>query len=126
MTNFLPESIHIRFIKHKLGVNKSAVNSAVLSKTGRFPMALSAIKSIIRFWYHIIEAPDTSIVKMTYMDGLDSKTTLVKRIEKLFDIAGFTHVWENQNTFSIKRLDRALVDKFKERYLNYWRESVSI
>ena len=133
MTNFLPESIHIRFIKHTLGVNKSAVNSAVLSETGRFPMALSVIKSIIRFWYHIIEAPDTSIVKMTYMDGLDSKTTLVKRIEKLFDIAGFTHVWENQNTFSkkkntfsIKRLERALVDKFKERYLTYWRESFDI
>ena len=104
MTNFLPESIHIRFIKHTLGVNKSAVNSAVLSETSRFPMALSAIKSIIRFWYHIIEAPDTSIVEMTYMDGLDSKTTLVIRIEQLFDIAGFTHVWGNQNTLSVKRL----------------------
>ena len=93
MTNFLPESIHIRFIKHTLGVSKSAVNSAILAETGRFPMALSVIKSIIRFWYHIIEAPNTSIVKMTYMDGLDLKTTLVKRIEKLFDIARFTHMY---------------------------------
>ena len=47
-------------------------------------MYKDVLKSIFRFWYHIIEAPDTSIVKMTYMDGLDSKTTLVKRIEKTF------------------------------------------
>ena len=44
MTNVLPESIHIRFTKYTLGVNKSDVNSAVLSETGRFPVALSVIK----------------------------------------------------------------------------------
>ena len=45
-------------------------------------MVLSAIKSIIRFWYHvIIEAPNKSVVKMTCMDDLDLKTTVVKRIE---------------------------------------------
>ena len=70
-------------------------------------MALSVIKSIIRFWYHIIEAHDTSIIKMTYMDGLDSKTALVKRIEKRFAIVGFTHVWENQNTFSVKKTGKS-------------------
>ena len=31
----------------------SAVNSAIVAEMGRFPMALSAIKSNIRFWYHI-------------------------------------------------------------------------
>ena len=122
MANFLPENIHIRFIKYILGLNKSAVNSAVLSETGRFPMTLTVIKSVIRFWHHIINAPSTSIVKMTYMDGLESNTALTKRIEKLFEVAGFAHVWENQNTFSVKCLEKALVDKFKERYVKYWKE----
>ena len=31
---------------------------------------------------------------------------------------------ENQNTFSVKRLEKALVDKFKERYIYYWKESL--
>ena len=123
MTNFLPENIHIRFIKHTLGVSKYAVNMAVLAETGRFPIALFAIKSIIRFWYHIIETPNTSLVKKSYTDGLQLNTTLIKKIEKLFDTAGFTHVWENQNTFSIKRLENAIVEKFKERYLHFWKES---
>ena len=61
---------------------------------------------------------------MTYMDGLEFKTTLTKKIEQLFDVAGFTHVWENQNTFSVKRLEKALVDKFKERYIKYWKDSL--
>ena len=46
------------------------INSAILAETGRFPMVLSAIKSIIRFWYHIIiEAPNTSVVKVNDVYG---------------------------------------------------------
>ena len=97
--------MHTRFIKHTLGVNKSAVNKAVLAETGRFPIALFAIKSIIRFWHHIIRTRNTSLVKKIYLEGLHDKTTLITKIEKLFDITGFSHVWENQDTFSIKRLE---------------------
>ena len=64
---------------------------------------------------------------MAYIEGLDLKSTFIKRIEQLFDLARFTHdffVWENQNTFSVKRLEKALVDKFKERYIKYWKESL--
>ena len=52
LINFLPEQVHIRYLKMVLGLHKSAVNIAVLSETGRFPLAIYAIKSTIRFWHH--------------------------------------------------------------------------
>ena len=124
--SFLPENIHIRFIKYTLGVNKSAVNSAVLAETGRFPLSLCTIKSIVRFWHHMTDSPNSSLVKMTFIDGLKVKTTLIQKMEKLFNIAGFAHAWENQGTFSIKRLETALVNKLKEKYLTYWKDSFDI
>ena len=49
LLNFLLEEVHIRFLKIIMGLNKSAVNIAVLSETGRFPMAIYGIKILFGF-----------------------------------------------------------------------------
>ena len=123
LLSFMPENIHIKFIKYILGVNRSAVNMAVLAETGRFPIAIHTIKTIIRYFFHIIQAPDTSLIKRIYTESLEQKNTFIKKVENLFNILGFSHVWENQGTFSISRLEKAMINKLKEKYVNFWKET---
>ena len=60
--NFSPNKIQIKFAKFLLGVNKGAVNNAVLSELGLFPLSLSALKNTINFWLHIINMDSESMV----------------------------------------------------------------
>ena len=75
------------------------------------------------FFFHIIQAPDTSLIKRIYTESLEQTNTFIKKIENLFNILGFSHVWENQGTFSISRLEKAMINKLKEKYVNFWKET---
>jgi hypothetical protein len=45
--------VQIKFAKALLGVNKQAVNLAVLGELGMYPISIHAFKSAIEFWLQI-------------------------------------------------------------------------
>ena len=118
LINFLPEQVHIRYLKMVLGLHKSAVNIAVLSETGRFPLAIYAIKSTIRFWHHLVNQKSNTLVKNAYDHSLDANTGICNKLQLILNLLNFNHVWENQNTPSINGLTRAILLKLKEKYKN--------
>ena len=121
----MPEEVHIRFLKIILGLHKSAVNIAVLSETGRFPIAIYGIKNTIRFWHHLVNQNDNTLAKNAYEYSLGSNTGLCNKLKLAINLLNFNHVWENQNTPSINGLTRAILLKLKEKYSKYWKSCLT-
>ena len=123
--NFLPENVHLKFLKIIMGLQRSAVNIAVLSETGRFPLAIHAIKSTVSFWHHLVNLKDKTLAKDTYYHSFCNDIGICNKLRLFLTSFNFTHVWENQNTPSIKGLNRAITMKVKERYITYWRSCLN-
>lgn len=49
---------------------------------------------------------------------------LPKKIELFLSTLNFSHIWENQKTFSKRRLFHAIDKKLNEGYLHHWKESM--
>ena len=100
--SMLPVKVQIKFAKTLLGVNKQAVILAVLGELGMYPIYIHAFKSAIAFWLHILKSEDTLLYKAdeTNRSLLDSFAT---KIKILLNKLHFSHVWDNQSTFSNKR-----------------------
>jgi hypothetical protein len=98
--SMLPVKVQIKFAKALLGVNKQAVNLADLGELGMYPISIHALKSAIEYWLHI---PYTFVLKsedtLLYRSLPDSFAT---RIKILLNKLHFSHVWDNQSTFSKK------------------------
>lgn len=65
-SSFPPVKIQTKFIKHLLGVNKGAVNLAVLSELGITPISIDVLKLSVGFWNHIVSSNKFRLVNQTY------------------------------------------------------------
>jgi hypothetical protein len=58
----LPVNVHIKIANDLLGVNKPAVNLAVLDELGMYPISIHAFKSAIECSLHILKSEDNLFV----------------------------------------------------------------
>ena len=119
-SSYLPEKIQIKFAKMVLDVNRSAVNSAVLAELGLLPLSIQALKHAVGYWHHIFQINEQSIVKNAYIDSKCTKKAFAKILSYSFKKINFTHVFENESTFNIKALMRAVFRVLNERFINFW------
>ena len=119
--SFIPNKIQIKYAKYILGVDKSATNLTVMSELGLFPLAISAIRAELSFWLHTINMDDTFLVKNAFSDNFIPKDSFCGKIKLLLDRLGFSHVWDNQDTFSKTRFLRAVEEKLKQDFIDYWK-----
>ena len=116
--------VQIKFAKTLIGVNKSAVNLAVLAELGMYPVFIEALKLSIGFWLHVIKSDNNCLLKDVYCSNLQLTNGFAKKIEQLLATLNFSHVWKNHDTISKKRLLYAIHTKLNDRYLNYWKENI--
>lgn len=57
-----PDKLHLKISKFILGVNKKTCSFAILSELGRFPIYISLIKSIINYYFRIVNMPQDSLL----------------------------------------------------------------
>ena len=57
----IPEKILIKFSIMVLGVNRSAVNPAVLAELGLLPLSVCALKFNVGFWLHLLQSDENNI-----------------------------------------------------------------
>ena len=62
----IADKSHKRFLKYILGVNKNASNLAVLSETGRYPLYISIILSIVKY-LHRLENGNSELLHHAYV-----------------------------------------------------------
>ena len=121
---FPPVKVQIRFMKYILGVNRGAVNLAVFSELGLFPISIDALKLSIRFWFHLVNADEDSLVSKAYKYNCKLKNCFADKLKLFLEKLGFIHIWDNQNTFSKNRLSFSIVNLLKEHFINYWKKGL--
>ena len=92
-----------------------------MSELGLFPLAISGFRAAHGFWLHTINVDDTFFVKNAFSDNLILKDSFCGKIKLLLDRLGFSHVWDNQGTFSKTRFLRAVEEKFKQNFIDCWK-----
>ena len=61
------ERIHLNFVKHILGINRSMNNLLCRAELGRYPINIEINHKIFNFYKHIRELPRDSIVYQAYV-----------------------------------------------------------
>ncbi len=51
------EKIHLRYLKHALGVHKRTCNTGIYGETGRYPLSINVLLNIIKYWIRLTEIP---------------------------------------------------------------------
>ena len=105
----MPEKIQIKFAKMVLGVNRSAVNSAVLAELGLLPLSMQALKLAVGYWHHVLQRNEQSNVKNAYIDskctnkGICKKTGHSRYVDFAYlDTTSYVEViFHSQNFFSL-------------------------
>ena len=115
-----PEKIHVKYLKNMLGLNRGAVNSAVLSELGRYPLSIASLKLTIGFWLHVINSNDDSLINIAYHSNMKIKKGFCQQLKIFLKDIGFDHIWVNQNTFSKRQLIKCIGNKLQERYIRHW------
>jgi len=75
-----------------------------------YPISIHAFKSAIEYWLHILKSEDTLLYK-AYETNRSLPNSFATRIKILLNKLHFFHVWDNQSTFSNKRLLHAIYKK---------------
>ena len=112
------ERVQLRFLKYMLGVKDSTCTAAVYGEVGRFPVHLTAMVNVIKYWIRILNADNNSLLKKAYMtikhlDDAGHKTwaSLVRGILAKYN---FDDVWENPQPF-IQNGGKSLILQLKEQ-----------
>ena len=113
--------MHLKYLKNILGLNRGAVNSAVLSELGRYPLLISSLKLMIGFWCHITNKHTNDLVNKAYQANIKLENGFCQKLEFFIKDLGFSHIWENQSTFSKRCLVNSVGKKLQERYIRYWK-----
>ena len=118
----------VRFLKYVLGVHSKASNFGFLSKLGQFPLIISIITSCINFWVHVVQSKINSLISQAYWEQcntLGGKSMWLNFVKNVLYELGFSHVWENQSTFSGMALVSSLKNKLKEMFISFWTKKIN-
>ena len=111
---FIPEKTQLRFFKNVKGVHKYSVNDAVRAEFGVLPLVIFGLQASTNFWVHLLNLQEDSLAYQSYKDSMNFPKGFAQKFKIFLHNIGFSHLWNNQNTFSKKRLLHAVVNKLKE------------
>jgi hypothetical protein len=60
-------------------------------------------------------------VFQAYRESLKLNESLYNKLKQLFSIIGFSHIWENQGTFSKSKLLFSVTKQLENRYIKHWK-----
>ena len=122
------EKIHLKYLKNILGVKPQTSTLAVYGETARFPLVVRQRVNLLKYWCHIINMDDDSILKNVYKElySLSSLgyNTWCSNIKSILNDHNMDHIWNMQ---SIENASKFLNDakKFEySRYIETWKHDI--
>lgn len=115
--------VHLKFLKQVLGVKTQTCSSAVYGETGRVPLSIIRKVRILKFWFKIINNPDSLLHKVyqyqinnNYIDSWSSK------VKNILDEMGFSYLW-NESSITNVQLAR-IIERVYDQYYQGWNEAL--
>lgn len=122
--NFKGESLHLKFCKNVLGLNKKAVNHATLSELGRNPLHFDIIKALLKYLYRLENlSSEFPLLKDAFLcsknlhyKGTSSWYSSAEKLLHVFDIKEDTFIYKKD------KFGSTLIQSLKKKYSSDWKE----
>lgn len=122
--NLIAETLHLKFCKTILGLNKKSMNHASLSELGRFPLHYDIVNRLLKYCYRLENlTTEFPLLKDAFVCSKElhfaQNTTWYSSIEKLLNILNI----QNIMTYSKKDFVTSLKQSQTKKYLMDWQYS---
>ena len=115
------EGLQIKFLKMILGLSQKTSNWAVSGETGRYPIFVKVITSMIKFYFHISQSP-SNIVKEALSTSIrlssEGFNSWYKYIVRLFKFCNLEHLLftcdYREINYQLSKLKKQLEQKYNE------------
>ena len=127
------EKTHLKYMKYLLGVNSKSVNDGVRGELGEFPIIVSSIKHIIKYWLRVCKMPFKSMVYQAYNENkhmsVDShKSSWLKGINNLLKYCSLGDIFTNEihsiNKQEKNNFSNLTMENVKQMYINDWQNII--
>ena len=114
------ERIHLKFLKNIINVRQQTTNTAIYGEFGRVPMQVIRKTRLIRYWYKILQNPDSLVFKL-YNQRNELGLHVNKwanNIKDMLDNLGYSFLWDNDSVsqFNIN----CVINSIYDQYLQQW------
>ena len=128
LSKHIVENMHLKFLKMILGINQSTSNWAVLSETGRFPIIIRVLKSIVKYVFHLNKSPSNLLIAaLTTNINLSRMgfNSWFKYLERTLTFCNLEYLLYSNDAreinFQIGKLNKTL----KTLYVDKWKQDKS-
>ena len=108
------DKLHLKFLKHILGVNQRATNWAVLSETNRNSLITKVIDKMIGYWIRIKNSPSSivqDVLELSKQLHRKGKTSWFTSITKIAETTGNTNEFGDYIKTENKSKIQKILDK---------------
>ena len=124
------ETFHLSFLKSILGVRKTTPTCYIYKECKTYPLYITRILRIIKFWIKIVLLDDLSPIKLIYNTAMELDEKLetpvshwISEVKNTLFKHGFGYIWLNQQFL----IDFSFFPIFKERLLeSFWQDNNSL
>lgn len=119
--NFIGETLHLKFCKTILGLNRKSMNHASLSELGRYPLHFDIVSRLLKYCYRLENLTrEFPLLKDAYLCSKElhfnaQKTTWYSSIEKLLKILDIQNM-----SYTKKDFGTSLKQSLNKKYSNDW------
>ena len=109
-----------------LGLNRKSSNHATRAEMGRFPIHLTIIKFILKYYMYLNSKEETSVVKQAlYISKETSSKFSNSYNNNIVEILKFGNCYNLRNTETLSNVIISdTISKIKTKYLDFWKTKV--
>ena len=122
------EKVHLKFCKQIMGLKRNCSSLAVLGELGQFPLIITNLASMIKYWHRLEMLGDQSILKEAYLEmkSLPNNICLwnsnVKAVLKLLSLDA---VYDNAKQYTTNALFNIVKRKLKSFFIEKWKAKIN-
>jgi hypothetical protein len=122
------ERIQIKFCKYLLGVHRKSTDIAVRAELGVYPVLIELLTHSAKYWLHLCNMKQTSLVKLAYFESHHLKDKLpmwATCLQKLWTQFSLIETWNNQGTRYRHKIINLLVSGILNEYDKSWTTKIN-
>lgn len=125
------EKLHLKFLKHCLGICSSTCNNMVYGELGRFPLEIKIKIRILNYWCKLLNPNTAKLSKCIYqyLLELDQQNTYtspwIGYVKKVLNECGRSDLWINQATINPQTVKPLITRILQDQFVQKWRSDLA-
>ena len=129
LENLPCEKLHVRYLKHVLGVHRKSCNDAVMGDLGRFPLYFDCITSCIKYYTRLTQTPVSELLNSARLESEKLyKSNKNSWMSNVFFFLKYLNIHKSQ--YNDKQLHtvvrKQLISKFKLHFMKKMDSTIAL